>query len=156
MGVEFPESPDGRRSTSALGRTVVADALRPVDPPGAAAAEQEKDWRRRYPAHFRRLIEAGLPSADAAVSVAREGLGSLYRRMCVVDGAGVESGLDEIEKTPSVGRPPGTVTVSGSGSPERELVIPYRDQQLRGDALSRQLDGWIAGGTIEPSCAESI
>jgi hypothetical protein len=156
MGVEFPVSPDGRRSTSALGRTVVADALRPVDPAGAAAAEQEKDWRRRYPAHFRRLIEAGLPSADAAVSVAREGLGSLYRQMRVVDGEGNESSLDEIEKAPSVGRPPGTVTVSGSGEPERELVIPYRDQQLRGDALSRQLDVWIAGGKIEPSCAESI
>jgi hypothetical protein len=156
MGVEFPVSSDGRRSTSALGRTVVADALRPVDPAGAAAAEQEKDWRRRYPLHFRRLIEAGLPSADAAVSVAREGLGSLYRQMRVVDSAGNESGLDEIEKAPSVGRPPGTVTVSGSAEPERELIIPYRDQQLRGAALSRQLDTWIAGGFIEPSCAESI
>jgi hypothetical protein len=156
MGVEFPESPDGRRSTSALGRTVVADALRPVDPPGAAAAEQEKDWRRHYPRHFRRLIEAGLPSADAAVSIAREGLGSLYRQMRVIDRAGSESGLDEIEKASPVGRPPATVTVSGSGEPERELVIPYRDQQLRGEALSRQLDAWIAGGFIEPSCAESI
>jgi hypothetical protein len=38
MGVEFPVSSGGRRSTSALGRTVVADALRPVDPAGAAAA----------------------------------------------------------------------------------------------------------------------
>ena len=156
MGVEFPESPDGRRSTSALGRTVVADALRPVDPPGAAAAEQEKDWRRHYPRHFRRLIEAGLPSADAAVSVAREGLGSLYRQMRVIDDAGGETGLDEIEKASSVGQAPATVTVSGSGEPLRELIIPYRDQQLRGEALSRQLDAWIAGGFIEPSCADSI
>ena len=62
MGVEFPVSPDGRRSTSALGRSVVADALRPVDPDGAAAAEHERDWRRGYLRHFRRLIEAGLPS----------------------------------------------------------------------------------------------
>src|ERR1700749_3147460 len=156
MGVEFPEPPAGRRSTSALGRTVVADALRPVDSPGAAAAEQEKDWRRHYPRHFRRLIEAGLPSADAAVSVARAGLGSLYRQMRVVDRAGSESGLDEIEKASSVGQAPATVTVSGSGEPLRELIIPYRAQQLRGEALSRQLDAWIAGGFIEPSCAGSI
>jgi len=156
MGVEFPESPDGRRSTSALGRTVVADALRPVDPPGAAAAEHESDWRRHYPRHFRRLIEAGLPSPDAAVSVAREGLGSLYRQMRVVDDAGGETGLDEIEKRPSAGGVPATVTVAGTAEPQRELVIPYRGQQLRGDALSRQLDAWIAGGKIEPSCAESI
>ena len=44
---------------------MVADALRPVDPAGAKAAEEERDWRRRYLGHFRRLIEAGLPSADA-------------------------------------------------------------------------------------------
>src|SRR6202012_1721910 len=48
------------------------------------------------------------------------------------------------------------LTVSGSGEPLRELIIPYRDQQLRGEALSRQLDAWIAGGFIEPSCADSI
>ena len=34
-GVAFPASADGRRSTSALGRAVVADALGRVDPAGA-------------------------------------------------------------------------------------------------------------------------
>ena len=37
-GVVFPVGPDGRRSTAEVGRQVVADALRPVDPVGAAAA----------------------------------------------------------------------------------------------------------------------
>ena len=32
QGVVFPESAEGRRSTSAVGRAVVADALRPADP----------------------------------------------------------------------------------------------------------------------------
>lgn len=42
-GVVFPkaEEVDGRRSTSATGRGIVADALRPVDPVGAAAAQRE-------------------------------------------------------------------------------------------------------------------
>jgi hypothetical protein len=156
MGVEFPESPDGRRSTSALGRSVVADALRPADPAGAAAAERESDWRRGYLRHFRRLIEAGLPSADAAISVAREGLGSLYRQMRVVAKDQPETGLDEVLKAPSAAPAQGTATVSGTGQPARELVIPYRGQQLRGDALLSQLDTWIADGMIEPSCAESV
>jgi hypothetical protein len=156
MGVEFPVSADGRRSTSALGRSVVADALRPVDPDGAAAAEHERDWRRGYLRHFRRLIEAGLPSSAAAQTVAREGLGSLYRQMRVVAADQSECGLDEIMKTSATGPAPATVTVTGEAAPERELVIPYRDQQLRGDPLLRQLDDWIGRGIIEPSCAESI
>jgi hypothetical protein len=39
-GVVFPASADGLRSTSAVGKTVVA-ALRPVDPGGALGAEQD-------------------------------------------------------------------------------------------------------------------
>ena len=44
-GVVFPVGDDGRRSTAAVGRAVVADALRAVDPAGARAAEQETNWR---------------------------------------------------------------------------------------------------------------
>jgi hypothetical protein len=156
MGVEFPVSPDGRRSTSALGRSVVADALRPVDPDGAAAAEHERDWRRGYLRHFRRLIEAGLPSPDAALSVAREGLSSLYRQMRLVAADQSELGLEHVIKTSPAGPAPTTVTVTGEVAPERELVIPYRDQQLRGDALLRQLDDWVGRGIIEPSCVAAI
>ncbi len=156
MGVEFPVSPDGRRSTSALGRAVVADALRPVDPEGAAAAEHERDWRRGYLRHFRRLIEAGLPSPDAALSVAREGLSSLYRQMRLVAADQSELGLEHVIKASPAGPAPTTVTVAGEAAPERELVIPYRDQQLRGDALLRQLDDWVGRGIIEPSCVEAI
>jgi hypothetical protein len=155
MGVEFPVSADGRRSTSALGRSVVSDALRSVDPAGASAAEQEKDWRRRYPRHFQRLIEAGLPSADAAVSVARDGLGSLYRQLRVVNG-GTDTALDQVLSAPPAGKSPATVTVSGTGKPERELAIPHHGERLSGDALLRQLDDWIARGIIEPSCADAI
>jgi hypothetical protein len=39
---------------------------------------------------------------------------------------------------------------------ERELSLPYRGQRLRGDALARQLDRWVDGGIVEPSCAEAV
>src|SRR5271154_4652976 len=84
-GVAFPVSADGRRSSMALGRAVVADALRQVDPAGALDAERETNWRAGYLAHFRRLIEAGLASRQAAVTVARDGLELLHRRMRVID-----------------------------------------------------------------------
>ena len=79
-GVVFPLV-DGRRSTSATGRAVVADALRPVDPVGAGAAERETNWRSGYLTHFRRLVEAGLPSYSDARSVAEAGLASVQARM---------------------------------------------------------------------------
>jgi hypothetical protein len=63
--VAFPRSADGRRSSAALGRAVVVDALRAVDPAAAEAAAREKDWRRGYLRHFRMLVEAGLQAKDA-------------------------------------------------------------------------------------------
>ena len=153
--VAFPVSADGRRSTSALGRAVVADALGAVDPAGARTAEREGNWRTGYLAHFRGLIEAGLASKQAAVSVARAGLESLHRRMRVIGRDGQEAGLDALVSAPA-GSALGTVAVAGTGVAERELSVPYRGEQLRGSALGRRLDAWVADGVIEPSCAEAV
>ena len=154
-GVVFPLSADGRRSTSALGRAVVADALRPVDPVGALGAEQETNWRSGYLIHFRRLVEAGLTSKAAALSVARDGLGSLHTRMRVRWPAGAETGLDAMLAAPGPASF-ATLSVPGSGQRETELSLPYRGERLRGDALARQLQTWVSGGVIEPSCAEAV
>src|ERR1700689_4050038 len=101
VGVAFPLSADGRRSTSALGRAVVADALRLVDPAGALGAEHETNWHSGYLIHFRRLVEAGLASEAAALSVARDGLGSLHARMRVRSPADAETGLDAMLSAPA-------------------------------------------------------
>ncbi|NDL56763.1 hypothetical protein [Phytoactinopolyspora mesophila] len=153
-GVVFPLTADGVRSTSALGRAVVADALSGADAVGARAAEHETNWRGGYIAHFRRLIEAGLPSASAAQGIAADGLASLHNRMPVR--------TDDHEYTLTEAlrqraEPPlETAVVSGEGDPERELVLPYRGSRLKGDALARQLDRWVESGVIEGSCAEAV
>jgi hypothetical protein len=154
-GVVFPMSADGRRSTSAVGRTVVADALRQVDPVGALDADQETNWRTGYVVHFRRLVEAGLTSKDAAVSVARGGLESLYRQMRVAHEGGQETGLDTLLSAPAQRRYT-TVTVPGTGEAESELSLPYHGERLRGDALLRRLEAWADDGVIEPSCADAV
>jgi hypothetical protein len=154
-GVVFPASADGHRSTSALGRAVVAEALGRVDPDGARSAEQETNWRTGYPAHFRRLIEAGLASRQAAVSVARDGLESLHRRMRVAGPGGAETGLDALVSAPSHDEIT-AVTVAGTGTAEESLSVPYRGERLRGDALLRRLEAWVAAGVIEPSCADAV
>ena len=154
-GVVFPLSADGRRSTSALGRAVVADALRAVDPAGALGAEQETNWRSGYLIHFRRLVEAGLASKAAALSVARDGLGSLHARMRVRWPAGAETELDGVLSA-TARASFATLSVPGSGQRETELSLPYRGERLRGGALARQLQTWVSGGIIEPSCAEAV
>ncbi len=154
-GVVFPQSADGRRSTSALGRAVVADALRPVDPAGALGAEQETNWRSGYLIHFRRLVEAGLASRAAALSIARGGLASVHARMRVRGPGAEESGLDTLPTAPARASF-GTLSVPGAGSPPARLELPYRGERLHGDALARLLDTWVSGGIIEPSCADAV
>jgi hypothetical protein len=154
-GVTFPATEDGRRSTSALGRAVVADALRRVDPAGARAASGEANWRSGYLAHFRRLIVAGLPSRQAAVAVARDGLASLHARMRVARPGQPETGLGTLLSAPARHELT-TVTVTGTGTAESVLSVPYRGERLTGGALLRQLEAWVAAGVIEPSCADAV
>ncbi|SHN63370.1 hypothetical protein SAMN05660350_01146 [Geodermatophilus obscurus] len=155
LGVVFPAGPDGRRSTAALGRAVVADALRPVDPPGAGAAERETNWRAGYLPHFRRLVEAGLASREAALTIADAGLASLHRRMRVAAPDGAETALGDLVAAPA-GRVLTTAEVTGTAEPERELSLPFRGERLRGDALLRRLDTWVECGSVEPSAAEAV
>ena len=154
-GVAFPVSADGRRSTSALGRAVVADALSRVDPAGASDAGREANWRSGYLTHFRRLIEAGLTSKQAAVSVARDGLASLHGRMRVIRPGEPETGLGTLISAPAQ-HELAAIQVAGGGTADRELAVPYRGERLSGGALLRQLDAWVAAGVIEPSCADAI
>ncbi len=154
-GVVFPAAADGRRSTSAVGRAVVADALRPVDPAGALGAEHETNWRSGYLVHFRRLIEAGLASKQAWLAIARGGLDSLHTRMRVAAPGGDEAGLGSLLTAPARHRFV-TATVHGTGEAEREFALPYHGERLRGDALARKLDAWVTAGIIEPTCADAI
>src|SRR6476620_5025979 len=118
-GVVFPEV-NGRRSTSALGRAVVADALRGVDPVGAQAAERETNWRQGYLTHFKRLVEAGLlRDGEAAVDVARAGLDSLHARMRATAASG-EVPLGEVFAA-GAGAALDTATVRGTGERATEL-----------------------------------
>jgi hypothetical protein len=152
-GVVFPLV-DGRRSTATTGRAVVADALREVDPVGAGATERETNWRAGYLTHFRRLVEAGLPSSEAALTIARDGLASVHSRMRWGDPDAADAPLARAFGQPSA--PLVTEEVRGSAEPERELSVPYRGNRLRGDDLRRQVDEWVASGVAEPSLADVV
>ena len=154
-GIAFPAQPDGARSTTATARQIVADALRGVDPVGARAAEQETAWRSRYLLHFRRLVEAGLVSPEAWLSVADAGLRAVHERMVVATGAGDDLPLSTLaDAHPS--RELATVEVRGRRDAERELTLPYQGARLRGDALHDRLSVWARDGVLEPSAVEAV
>lgn len=153
-GVAFPSTAEGRRSTSSLGRAVVVDALRPVDPAGALAAEHETAWRTGYVGHFRRLVEAGLISPEAAVTIAAAGLESLHQRMRWINARG-ETALEALPWAEDA-RPVRTQKVTGDGVAQTQLMLPWDGELLHGDRLRRKLDEWVAAGVVEPSCAEAV
>jgi hypothetical protein len=159
-GVVFPLA-GTERSTSALGRAVVADALRAIDPIGARAAAGETNWRRGYLGHFRRLVEAGVSAPDAGRTIAADGLASLHSRMRYIGPDGAEIGIADVFAAAGRSTVEGaagieTVTVAGQGEVERELSVPYHGVRLRGADLQRRLDGWIDRGVIEPSAADAV
>ncbi len=136
-----------------MGRSVVADALRPVDQVGARAAEQATAWRTDYLVHFRRLVEAGLASPQAAIDVATGGLDSLHDQMRVVVPDGEERRLDKWEDTSSGIE---GVEVVGNGAPVEELVLPFHGERLRGVGVRRRVESWARQGIVEPSVSEAI
>ena len=153
-GVVFPLEPGtDRRSTTATGRAVVADALRAADPVGSASAERETNWRQGYLPHFRRLVEAGLVSPEAARTIARDGLTSLHERMRWIGPQG-EQPLGSAFG--AVGEALDSHTFTGEGAPDRILSIPDAGERLSGDRLRRRLDLWVETGIIEPSCAAAV
>ena len=152
-GLVFPADSEGKRSTTTVGRAVVGDALRTVDPTGARTAEHETNWRTGYLPHFRRLVEAGLASPEAARSVAKDGLDSLHDRMRVLDEQGDEHRLGS---WPVNGRSIQGVEITGRGEPLRELVLPYRGHKLRGDQVRRRVDAWVEAGIVEPTLTDAV
>ncbi|GAA4929553.1 hypothetical protein [Actinoplanes utahensis] len=152
---DFPADETGRRSSTAFGRAVVADALRHLDPAAAAGAERETDWRRNYLRHFRALVETGLAAdGTAGYELAEEGLASVQARVRFRRDDGEFSLAQALMAAPE--RPLETTEVIGRERPETEVVLPYRGAELRGDALRRQLDTWVATGVIEESCAAAV
>ncbi|MTV24150.1 hypothetical protein FTX61_01750 [Nitriliruptoraceae bacterium ZYF776] len=153
QGVQFPLV-DGSRSTTAAGRTVLAEAARAVDPRLADRIAAERAWHQRYHEHVRDLVAAELRAAEDGVQVPRTGLDALYGRFEFHrdrEVVGLADAADAPVRTELRG-----VEVRGTGRPETVLSVPYRGDQLTGEALLRQLDAWTAAGTVEPSFAEGI
>jgi hypothetical protein len=154
-GLQFPVGADGRRSSAAAGRAILAAALEPLDPAAAAACRAERRWRQAYPQHVRALVEGQAAAPLVTVGACRAGLGEAWARVEFVRGRAAQP-LAQAMAAPAAPRF-GTLRLAGQGpaAPAR-WEVPYRGRRLHGDALARRIDAWAAAGVIEASCAQAL
>ena len=104
-----------------------------MDAAGALAAERETNWRGGYLTHFRRLVEAGLPSGAAARTIAET----------VADGAGEGDGEPSRTTVCTViGFPHGTTSTAA------KVAEAKAGEGL--DAATGEYVDMVAAGIIDP------
>ena len=154
-GVLFPESGEGKRSSTDAGKTVLAEAVRRTDEQAAEAILAQRNWREHYPAHLVHQEVLAARGASAANNIAADGLKAVHstfefaRDRVVLP---LREAMDQLAE-PRLQ----TATVRGKSQfAGPSLQIPYRGERLSGDKLLWQLDEWCNRGIVEPSHAEAI
>jgi hypothetical protein len=153
-GVSFPLH-DGKRSTTATGRAILADAAAATDPALAARIRRCGDWRSSYAGCIRDLTVASTRGGDDARAIARAGLDSMRSRL-VLERGGSEPRLQDALGELEPARELGTGEIHGAQTPVTALRVPYRGRLLEGAELIAQLERWVAAGSVEPSFASSL
>jgi hypothetical protein len=154
-GIQFPSTPDGKRSTTETARAVFEAAFDAAGGDASRELRAERRWRERYPHYVRRLVELSLESPEKALAIARAGLDAT-RRAFQFWRDGQPFTLEAAMAAPAA---EGFRTVTLEGRERAAPVtweVPYRGRTLSGDALLRQLDAWERAGVVEPSHAEAL
>eukprot|EP01102_Stenamoeba_stenopodia_P013163 TRINITY_DN422_c0_g1_i2.p1 TRINITY_DN422_c0_g1~~TRINITY_DN422_c0_g1_i2.p1 ORF type:complete len:736 (-),score=167.61 TRINITY_DN422_c0_g1_i2:147-2354(-) len=154
-GLVFPPGKRGDRSTTEAGKEAFGASLDEIDKKLADTIRRERDWRFGYNKHVVNSVRSSLSSPENSLKSARAGLKYLHENFQFIrDGktTSFAEAMKNIEGTFHTGIVKGTAPVKQS----HEYVVPYKGQQLKGDALIKQLDKWVAYGTIEPEARDAI
>ena len=153
-GLQFPFSQSKQKpSSSKTGRQIVAAALAAANPYHAKCATDEKNWRKHYPIHFKRLVENSLEGTDTALKIAQQGL-EYARQSFDFYRDGEKYNLDNAMQLDAA--PVYTYTLQGHSNQQPEWYVPYQGQQLKGQALLDQIQCWETQGIVEPSHAQAL
>jgi hypothetical protein len=153
-GVDLVAGADGRVSTSAVARAVVAAGLGAVDGDLSASARSVRDWRSGYLAPYRDLVVTGTRTPDTADAVARAGLAALHQDARFTRDDASVALLEAVHRWTEPAFT--SVTVTGSASLDTGLSVPYRAKRLFGDEVRPQLGSWVADGVVEPGFATAL
>ena len=131
-GVAFPEV-DARRSTTATGRAILADAAASVDRDLEGRIRAARSWRADYLGVLRELTIASA-ERTSSLAIARAGLASMRRHLGFERDARTVSLDDALEAfAPSLTL--GTGEVRGAAAAVKALRVPYQGRELEGSAL---------------------
>ncbi|MFP2910696.1 hypothetical protein ACLESD_37790 [Pyxidicoccus sp. 3LFB2] len=78
-GIQFPSTPDGRRSTTETARAVFEAAFDATGAESSRELREERRWRERYPHYVRQLVERSLERPENAIAIAKAGLDATRR-----------------------------------------------------------------------------
>lgn len=153
QGVVFPQDGQGKRSTTAVGKAIVAAALGAASSADSKRAHNEANWRKNYRQYFERMTEVGVESADNARAIAQSGLSAVYKQFQFVR----DDATHALAPAMSVYDAPlfETAIIRGTGKTE-PFTVPYKKKQLSSDALRAQLGAWQQRGIVEESHAAAV
>ena len=174
-GLVWPvtDSKTGERSSLLTGKKILAAAIEGVDAAAAKSIADEKNFRFRYVKHMTKQVQVSCDSAQNALKIARDGLAAAHSELRFERDGKDEKFKDAFARLSS-NEIFSTCFVKGSKpKPAMGLKVPYMGQlgscylkgrprqgqefeTIDGAKLAKQLDEWVAYGTIEKSAADAI
>jgi len=154
-GLQFPILPETQKSSSSqVGKEIIAEALSLVDHQCSQNALNEKNWRKNYPTYFKALVENGIKTVNNPITIATQGLHKAHHNFDFFRN-GQRYSLKDVIEVPITEKIQ-TITFKGTSEDQPEWYVPYRGQNLKGEALIQQIQTWQDSGIIEVSHAQAL
>jgi hypothetical protein len=155
MGLVWPIDKKGGRSSTPVAKEILAAAIRAVSPEKAEKVLTERNWRFGYVKHFVGMVEEQMKSPENALKVAEAGLAKAHEIFQFIDGDTTTSFKDAMASKST--KPYYTGFIKGEAPKTKNVLeVPYKGQNLSGQALKDQVDKWVSYGTIEESAGSAI
>jgi len=157
------------RSTSRTNKAIWVESMQSVDAAAAKAAKREKNWRHGYVRHVEAHVRVSLENQANALAAAEKGLEAAHTAFEFKRNSETYTFREAMNKiTGSFG----THKIVGEASARKDasLAIPYggrlgrpyyeglerRNDLIEGKELLAQIETWVEGGVIEPSCGDAL
>jgi len=155
-GLVWPLDEKGERSSTEVNKAIFAAALGAVSPEKELKVKKSRSWRFGYVNHMVGMLEEQCKSPKAALAVAQAGLDKAYDLFQFVAPDGSSVSLKEAMSAKNSDKFC-TGFIKGEGAAGKKVLeVPYKGQNLSGQALKDQVQKWVDYGTIEPSAGEAI
>ncbi|CAJ1381592.1 unnamed protein product [Effrenium voratum] len=153
-GLNFPLDAKGERSTTGLNQGAFAAAVKAHSKEAFEAVEAERKWRFGYARHVVRQAQLASTAPEAALGIAKDGLGYLHSTMEFCRGEEsmpLKQAMDKFKDGSFE-----TFEVQGTGGKAEGLEVPYKGKVLRGEEVTAQAHLWLQRGVIELDTAAAL